>query len=491
MRSGETTPVQQHEPLLLPADLAEAEDAFTCWPGPSTAADLVGSALSVQAKPASSIDAAHYLLATPGAPSNARDLARALLGEGLHRTAEIDKPELDFDAIRGRARELRRIIKAESRNAVRWVDLALAHTVLGHPRQAERELRTALALAGPNRFLLRAAARLYVHLDRPDEAHDLLTRDPAVLDDPWLAAAELSTASLAGTTSRHTRRARALIDDADGTAPLHLAELASQVATAELRAGRVRHARRLMVLALRDPTDNALAQAEWASANGLNLDRASLDRPRTWEARALRFSHEGDWQAASIAGLDWLGDQPFALEPAAFTSYAASVGAMDWKLAHTAAEAGLVANPDSTLLRNNLAFALANQDRPAEAAAQLDLVQTGGLSPREHAVVSATRGLIAFRTGQTAEGRRLYDDAINELRREHQDNLAALATVFRAREEVLRGTAEAPAAVKAAIATARNAGGPEALLWIERLAEDVIQARQRATAAIPRQISQR
>lgn len=94
-------------------------------------------------------------------------------------------------------------------------------------------------------------------------------------------------------------------------------------------------------------------------------------------------------------------------------------------MAHTAAEAGLVANPDNTLLRNNLAFTLANEDRPAQAAAQLDLVQTGGLSPREHAVVSATRGLIAFRTGQTAEGRRLYDDAINELRREHQDDLAA------------------------------------------------------------------
>jgi hypothetical protein len=45
--------------------------------------------------------------------------------------------------------------------------------------------------------------------------------------------------------------------------------------------------------------------------------------------------------------------------------------------------------------------------------------------------------------------------------------------------------------MKAAIATARNDGGPEALLWIERLAEDVTQARQRATAAIPRQISQR
>ena len=36
-------------------------------------------------------------------------------------------------------------------------------------------------------------------------------------------------------------------------------------------AGRSRHAKRLMAVALREPTENALAQAEWASANGLNF----------------------------------------------------------------------------------------------------------------------------------------------------------------------------------------------------------------------------
>jgi Tfp pilus assembly protein PilF len=472
VRSGETAPLGQDEPALVPVDLSEPEEAFRLWPGEHTAADLVSAALSSARATEPAKRAARYLLDAEGAPKNALDVAEALLSQSEgDRLPEIDKdaPHIDFEEVRRRARDLRRIVRAEPRNAVRWADLALAHTVLGHPEQAEREIRTALALAGPHRFLLRSATRLYVHMEQPDAAHDLLVRDPSVLADPWLAAAELATSTLAGQQSKYLKRARAVVEDGGGYAPRHLAELASQVATSELRAGRAKHAKRLMAVALIDPTDNALAQAEWASANGLTLDPASLDVPRTYEARALRYAHVGDWQAASNAGFDWLADEPFDQGAAQFTSYTASVGAQDWRLAERAARTGLVANPDNYMLRNNLAFALANQGQIDDAANELRQVHTAALDARELAVFEATQGLVRFRQGQVLDGRRSYQESIAALVREKEPDLAALATAFWAREEIMARTESADYAAAAAAEMAKATRAPEAALWVERL----------------------
>jgi len=488
VRSGETAPLgQRTAPAALP-DLAEPEEAFLRWPGAHTAADLVGVALSSAVRNDVARSAARLLLDSPVVGANASDLAHALLSQDdKARAPDIDQdsPHIDFLEVRARARRLRQIVRAEPRNAIRWADLALAHTVLGHPRQAEREIRTALAIAGPHRFLLRAAARLYVHMGRPDAAHDLLVADPAVLDDPWLAATEIATANLAGSSSRHMKRAQRMLDNTHGHAPRHLAELASQVATTELRSGRVKPAKRLMKLALVQPTDNALAQAEWASVNGLAIEQFSLDVPLTYEARALRHSHVGDWQNASRAGLDWLADQPFAQEAAQFTSYVASVGAQDWPVAENAAKTGLVANPDSHMLRNNLAFALANQDRAAEAREQLEHVPAAQLAPRERAVLDATNGLVLFRLGDLQQGREAYRQAVDSLSALRHLDLAALADVFWAREEVLVGSAEAAGSVASAVDRVRRSQAPEARLWADRLKE--LLAERAISALLPGQ----
>lgn len=473
VRRGETTPLDVREPLAAHADLSEVETAFSDWPGPHSAADLVGSALASRSRSKPAVAAARYLVSAPAASKSARDLAGVYLAyvtDGQPVVTDDDKPELDLDAIKRRVGELRRIVRAEPRNAIRWTNLALAHTVLGHTQLAEREIRTALALGASNRFVLRAAASLYVHLDRPDDAHAILVRDPSLLADPWLLSAELATAELAELTSRHMKHARALVAEGPSMGPWHVSELASQVATTDLRAGRLKQARRLMQLALIQPNENAVAQAEWASTNGLALDPVSLDMPRTYEARALRHSHEGEWGLATQAGLDWLADQPFAVDAATFTSYAASIGAEDFRAAEYAARIGLVANPDEHLLRNNLAFALALQGRASEAAGELEHVPFHAMSGRDRATVRATRGLIQYRLGNVIAGRALYVDAIAELKREQAQDLASLAMSLWAREELSAKTAEARTILEAAAAAVAAAGSPEARLCIERLA---------------------
>jgi hypothetical protein len=165
VRSGETAPLDLRSAPPASSDLTEPEEAFRRWPGPHTAADLVGAALCSAVRNETARTAARLLLGSPAVSANAADLARALLSQddtAMSPSIDLDTPHINFPAVHARAHRLRQIVRAEPRNAIRWADLALAHTVLGHPRQAEQEIRIALAIAGPHRFLLRAAARLYV-----------------------------------------------------------------------------------------------------------------------------------------------------------------------------------------------------------------------------------------------------------------------------------------------------------------------------------------
>jgi hypothetical protein len=63
-------------------------------------------------------------------------------------------------------------------------------------------MMTALQLAPQNRHVLRSAARLFLHVGDPECAHDLVARNDATKNDPWLIAAEIAIAYLLIAPSR-------------------------------------------------------------------------------------------------------------------------------------------------------------------------------------------------------------------------------------------------------------------------------------------------
>lgn len=461
-----------------PADIEEQERNFAKFPGLAAAADLVGAALVLGVKTDSTIRAAEMLTQDPTSSESLVELGRSLLDEDGSRPEGWDSDDLhtivDVEGIRRRAHNLRAVLRREPRNAVRWTDLALAHTVLGNTEHAEQDMRIALKLAGTNRFVLRAAVSLYVHLGQPDVAHRLITRDLSLLSDPWIAAAEIATAEMAGRSPKSVRTGGAILRDGRGPSPWHSSELASELAMVEVRAGHSRPARRLMELALREPTDNAAAQAEWAKIHGLITVAEPLDLslPRTFEARSRRSAAEGKWSASVHDGMRWIADQPFAVEAARFTSYVAAVGAEDYVHSELASRAGLIANGSDRLLRNNLVFALANQDKLEEAQEQFGLIDRDGLDTHELSVLTATEGFLRFRHGSPTEGRVLYRRAVDAALRAKREDVARLASIFWAREELLSPpTTESSSALGQALAVAGDAEDEIVRLWWHRLLE--------------------
>ena len=271
-------------------------------------------------------------------------------------------------------------------------------------------MRVALALAPNDRYVLRSASRLYVHLGDPERAHHLLSRHRRTVSDPWLLAPQIGVADLAGRPSSLMRRGKEMLAHhgaADTT------ELAGSLATAELEAGQTRKARRLFEQSIEEPNDNALAQAEWANrlVHISDLEIKIESAQGSFEARALEAAAAREPLRALNHALSWLTEEPYSRRAALFGSYEAGKG-RDFSTGAAIAERGLIANPASGPLANNLAFCLARLDRIAEAEVALARIPARKLLDGSEPTYTATRGLIAMRAGRIDEGTELYKDAI-------------------------------------------------------------------------------
>lgn len=420
----------------------------------SYAADLMGAAL-VLGRPVEARDAASYLLSPA---SGASKLLRRHAGQYLSLKSDdvSDVPELVpgtaeqlTERSRKRVHELRNRLKAEPRNVVALVDLSREYTVLGLNEKSSRAMEVALKLSPENRFVLRSAAHLYNHQGDPQRAHRLLRRAEPTKYDPWLLAAEIATAMTAGRSSTLVKAGQQFLQDRS-VAPVHVTELASAVGTLEFFNGKTQAARKLFRTALHDPTDNSLAQAEWASRHmtQLEVDAAQFKVPRIFEAKAWECYTVGEWDEAMKQSAKWLHDQPFAIEPILFSSYLAGAILEDYERSARILSFGLTTHRNDPTLLNNLTYSLAIIGKVREARELFNLIRYRDLNDTWKITVTATGGLLRYKEGAPDEGRALYLSAIELARSKSLLPLSIRASLYLAREEILCDSPFALAAVE-------------------------------------------
>jgi hypothetical protein len=108
-----------------------------------------------------------------------------------------------------------------------------------------------------------------------------------------------------------------------------VSELACGLGSIEFEAGAKRHARPLLVSALKEPTENSVAQVEWLfSKDNRQFPGGGLEQfqtPMLFEATAVENYVKGEWVEALASAKQWLEFQPFSSRPAELGSYAASL----------------------------------------------------------------------------------------------------------------------------------------------------------------------
>ncbi len=432
--------------ITLPADfLAEKIVAWQKERSLPFATELIGAAFVLQrnqeAAEAAEFVLAHRNDATPAAVT----LAERVL---LDRAPRARPARVDREATRAAVREYKRVTRTYPRSAFGWAELARNYALLGLLPQALNAMTVAVRMGPNNRYILRSAARLYVHSGDPERAHQVLTAAPITNSDPWLIAAEISTAGLAQRAPLFARAGQRLLE-AQRFSPFDVGELASALGTLQAKAADLRHARKLLRLSLKQPNENVIAQARWANRQDIiDVDPALFRSAQNFEAHAWYSFYQGEWKEALKATKRWLHDQPFSASPAVHSSYIASTALEDHEEALRLAEFGLLANPYHPSLLNNRAYSLANLGRLDEAERALDIAakhsdrhQITLMGP----VLLATAGLVYYRRGDPTRGGQLYLTAIENAERAGNKRLAAKAAAFLALEEIRAGEAFGPA----------------------------------------------
>jgi len=303
----------------------------------------------------------------------------------------------------------------------------------------------ALQLATTNRFVLRSACRLFVHLDDPERAHEILVKSDRTPHDPWLMAAEIAVGRIAEKRPKLIKPARRMVSGGKFTSS-HISELASALATLELESGSLRKSKKLFKLSLIEPTENSIAQFAWTSwrEKNIHFQGSGLLPFNAFEAQSWISFQKGQWDQSIAQCKLWQFDQPFSSWQSIFGSFIAAIVLEDYQTSEWFAKTGLRANPTDFMLLNNLAFARVNLGNMEGASEALTRAYRSQMSERENVAIQATKGFLAFQAGDLEVGQRLYLDALTEAQRlESQDILLfALTSMYLAKELIMRAGEE-------------------------------------------------
>ena len=254
-----TLPADSNKIELVSDFLSEKKSSWLKHRTVGHASDLVGAALTL-GREAEATEAAEYIVNQNVMVSPwARELAKRVLGgsKGLRNVPEAMTTTSSI--LYSKIRKLRSKLKLESRDPITWVELSLLYITLGLENQAERCMIIALELAPTNRYVLRSACRLWLHIGNSERAHDVVVRAEICRYDPWLLAAEIAVSNVINKTPKYVKIARGLITS-QKYSYYHISEMASALATLELGAGRLKTSKKLFDISLKHPTENSIAQ---------------------------------------------------------------------------------------------------------------------------------------------------------------------------------------------------------------------------------------
>lgn len=302
--------------------------------------------------------------------------------------------------------------------AVTWVELARLYSINGQEEQADRAMSIALHIAPSNRFVLRSATRLYIHIGKPEKALFYLRRSDAIKYDPWLLSAHIATSAV---MDRHSP----LIKNGIGAlqsknfSDFDKTELASSIGTIELKNGSFKKAKGFIDQSLIRPNDNSLAQLEWLTQEDSRFKltpSAFRNVINPFEAYALDFFNKGLWNDAFQSCLNWYLDLPYSKRPVLLGSFIACSAKQDFEASITLCEVGLKSNPGDADILNNIVYSYAKLDKIDQAEIYLkqflNLVKNNQLDNDNIISFQATLGLVFFRLGKIEPAKEYYKLAI-------------------------------------------------------------------------------
>jgi len=440
----ETRPIAQKATIsenfrLKKADVEKLVNIWKIEKNLGAAADLLNFSHIEEFKdlliePAQFLTSADYDL-----PKVLKDLALSIVKTEVPALQKSDSQEGLLNSFRQESSNLKKRLIIDPKNSIALIDLARLYAAQGQNEKAREAVLKAVYLKPNHRFILRSAARFFVHNKQSDEAEFILAKSGSTNVDPWLMATHISLETILGKTPKLLKKAN-LIIKAKSINPIHLSELASSIATFEAFRGDIKSAKRNFNSALIAPNDNSLAQAIWAAQKfsmQINIKDEWLLSPFSHEARYYQFITNAEFEAAITEAREWFLDEPYTLRPLRAAIYLACVLG-NYEDAERIARQALKFEKQDIELQNNLIYALAAQSKIEQAVSMLEEIVkveknvlgfNGG-----HTL--ANWGMIQFKLSNFEEGEKFYKLAISQYEKDGNFLAKSQAAAYMARESV-------------------------------------------------------
>jgi tetratricopeptide (TPR) repeat protein len=448
---------QQSPLVVFPPNPTKLTD-WEATPTLVTAADIVAESFILGTNTVTQAEDAARFILKHASPASVliRELATTFLQQGAF-VAPSTVPSDFANHGRRSVAILKRSVRASPVNPIAWSDLSLCYAMQGYHERARRAMTIALSLGPYNRFILRNAARCFLHLRDPGRAVHLLRQSGLCESDPWIAAAEIAVSEGFEIRSACLKHARSLVGDNNNSA-FARSEIAATLSTIEAKSGSRRKAKGLIQQALVDPSENALAQIEWLATEWHTQAPPDTALLASFEAQTRHLHRAKQFAQSLTAAEKWVRFQPFSSRPLVLATFLASLCLNDDSRAIRITNEAAPANRRDPLLLNNLAFAHARLGDLTAAADALRMIKLSDLREREVLTVAATQGIVMFRSGNAQDGRALYRRAVLGFDRLSESRSAAIAAFFWACEEKRMATSDAPTRVADAKRRVKRAG---------------------------------
>jgi len=418
------------------------------------AGDILGVALvSNQESNPKIIEIANFVIQNENiAPKALTSAAKSILKPSINKTInlDIDSIELFEDPtsliiLYKKINDLKRKLRENPSNSINWVEIGRLYAIIGQSSKAERAIKNALFLSPENRFILRNMSRFFLHSGEEGAsfAHDVIRKSALVNNDPWLMSTEIALATLRGRNSKFIKQGLQIIES-NKFHPFNVTELASSLATVEMKNSNIKKSRKLFEHSLIKPNDNSLAQAEWASQeqNSLfALNSSQMNLANSFEAVARDYAEKENWVKAIEYSKKWFLDLPFSKSSILFGNNIALKKLRNQEVAADIGKLGLRSHPHDAHLLNNIIYSLCLQDKTGEAELFFQKVDKSEWTSKStnNICLLATQGLYNYRIGNPEKARKLYLEAINLAKETGNNNLVSSALVNMTREEIILG----------------------------------------------------
>jgi|GEM_PF-2563292 len=402
-----------------------------------TAIDLIGEALILgDYNSVVSREAAEFILSykKSGIPflkeiacHYLEDVRESVQNNILNKKKDFERYQINY---------LRGLVREHPLNPIAWSDLSLFHAISGNKKKARNAMMAAIRLGKENRFVLRSAARCFLHLGEPDVSIELLRKSDMCGADPWINSAEIAIADRISKKSFCINTAKGLLENENLTS-YSKSELAACMSTIEFKSGATRKGKLYYKEAILDPSENALAQIEWirSRTNVLEDIHPPYTIPASYEAQARDLFRNEKYNACISAAEKWGHFQPFSSRPIILATYIASVCLDDDEKSISIISGALPIHRQDHMVMNNYAFSLLRIGQIENAKRVLSCIKQSISNDHEKTVILATQGLYSYRSGDFTNGEECYRRAIRDFERLKDFKSAAIAAYFWANEE--------------------------------------------------------